>query len=386
MTINPLGNLTVEAFLRDYWQKQPLLIRGAFPGFTAPLTPEDLALLACEEDAQARLILEQGGAYPWELRYGPFEPDDFEALPPSHWTLLVQEVDRHRPAVAALLDAFRFLPNWRLDDVMVSYAPQDGGVGAHIDNYDVFLLQGLGHRRWQINTTPVEEETLIPDLDVSILEHFEADAEWILAPGDMLYLPPRIAHYGVAVDDCMTYSIGLRAPSHEDLLAGFLGDALDHLDPLLRYADPDLTQHHPGEITADVRARIRAVLRKTVSDDDLLDDWFGRFITEPKRDHYPALPATPYTPATLRAALTRGAVLRPHAVADFAYRTGAGGTATLFICGEAYPLDAELAFAAPLLTGAAPLSAQAVAPPLENRPFLTLLLQLVNEGLLRFET
>lgn len=377
-----LGDLTPETFLQAYWQKQPLLIRGALPGFTSPIAPEELAGLACEEDVEARLILEQGGAYPWQLRYGPFRERDFRRLPDSHWTLLVQEVDRLVPDVARLLDLFRFIPNWRIDDVMVSYAPPEGGVGAHIDNYDVFLLQGLGHRRWQISHTPVEEETLVPDLDVRILQDFEPDAEWVLGPGDLLYLPPRIPHYGVAVDDCMTFSIGFRAPSYEEVVSGYLTHMMGRLDPAARYSDPDLqVQDHPGRISQAAREQVRRIIRDLV-DDAEIDRWFGAFMTEPRRGHYALPPDEPYTPDELAAHLRAGAVLRHSPAARFAFFEHGNGEVSLFVSGEEYLLDPPFAFVAPLLCDPAPRDAAALGAHLDDRDFRILLTDLVNEGYL----
>lgn len=381
------GSISPDDFLRDYWQKKPLLIRNAIPGFTSPLEPEELAGLACEEDVTARLILEHGGAYPWEMRYGPFDPDDFAALPETHWTLLVQEVDRLVPDVADVLDAFRFLPNWRLDDVQISFAPQGGNAGAHIDNYDVFLLQGRGHRRWQISTEPIGHaaETYVPDLDVRLLENFEADEEWVLGPGDMIYLPPRVPHYGVALDDCMTYSIGLRAPSHADIATAFFAHAADLVDPAARYADPGLQRpENPGHITAEALTRIRAVLHDLVDDTEAVNDWFGRYITEPRRMPLFAL-EDPFTPDELLDALYDEARLRCSAVADFAYTADDDTRPILYAGGHAFRLDPDLAFAAPLLTGPEVLTADTLADHLENAAFLTLLTNLVNEGCLVVE-
>ena len=393
MIVSPtlLGGRTPEAFLKEYWQKKPLLIRGAFPGFVAPVTPEELAGLACEEDVEARLVLEKGGAYPWEARYGPFEPEDFEDLPPKHWTLLVQEVDRHVAAVAELRDHFRFLPNWRIDDVMVSYAPEGGGVGAHVDNYDVFLVQAKGRRRWRIHHTPVEEEILVPDLDVRILADFEPDAEWVLEPGDMLYLPPRIPHDGVALDDCLTCSVGFRAPSHVELVTGFLEDRLVTLDPLVRYADPDLTPPaHPGEIAPEARAAVREVLRSLVRDDAVLDEWFGRFITTPKRgegivydEDYDDEEGTVFTPEGIVEALRHGARLRRRALSELAFIPGADGDATLFAAGVAYPMRLDRAR---LLTGTEPLTAATLAAHLEDPRFTEVLAALVAAGALAVES
>lgn len=383
-----LGGLTPEAFLRDYWQQKPLLVRGALPGFTSPLTPDELAGIACEDDVTARLLLEQGGAYPWELRFGPFDPADFSDLPPTHWTLLVQEVDRLVPAVADLLDAFRFLSNWRIDDVQISYAPEHGNAGAHLDNYDVFLVQGLGRRRWQIGAQPLteDEEAFVPDLDVRILQRFEPDAEWIVEPGDLLYLPPRFPHYGVALDDdCMTYSIGFRAPSHAEIVEGFLAHAATLVDPAARYGDPGLTRPAaPGLIDQEALAKVRAVLHTLLADDAVVNRWFGRYATEPRRSYVPLPLDEPFTPDELAAALADGVRLRRSAVAYFAYLEDKDG-AHLFACGAEYWLDAALAFAAPLLTGAAPLTAETLSPHLDTPAFAHLLADLVNEGYLLVE-
>ncbi|QXD14009.1 cupin domain-containing protein [Rhodocaloribacter litoris] len=379
-----LGGLTPAAFLREYWQKKPLLVRGALPGFTAPIGPDELAALACEEMVESRLILEKGGAYPWELRHGPFEPEDFERLPPTHWTLLVQEVDRYVPAVAALRDRFRFLPNWRIDDVMVSFAPEGGGVGPHVDQYDVFLVQGLGRRRWRIHHEPVEEEHLVPDLDVRILANFEPDAEWVLEPGDLLYLPPRIPHEGVALGDCMTFSVGFRAPGPLDLVTGFLEDRLTRLDARQRYSDPDLTPPvHPGMLGPEVRAYVRAVLRELVRDDQALDEWFGRFITTPKRGaaylEDDVADEEPITPEEVIEVLRAGGRLRRRALSELAFIPHSDGTAALFVAGETYTVSTEAAW---LLTGTEPLDATTLAPHFGDRAFMTILTTLIERGVL----
>ena len=235
----PLGHLTEEDFLANYWQKKPVLIRQAFPGFESPLEPDELAGLAIQEGVLSRLILEKGGAYPWELRQGPLPEDTFDALGDANWTVLVQEVDRHVPTVADLFDRFTFLPNWRKDDVMVSFAAKDAGVGAHIDSYDVFLLQGSGKRRWEIGLPMSEKDARYKEgLDIRILENFEATEVFELEPGDMLYLPPGVPHNGVAMEPCLTYSFGFLAPTRTEMVADF-GDWHEaHYGPT-RYADPD---------------------------------------------------------------------------------------------------------------------------------------------------
>ncbi len=279
----PLGKLTEQQFLSDYWHKKPILIRQAFPGFSTPISPDELAGLACEEDVEARLILEKDGPAPWTLEHGPFAEDRFANLPETHWTLLVQEANRYVPELCLLRDAFNFIPHWRSDDVMVSYAPVHGSVGPHVDQYDVFLLQGLGRRRWMINPQQVAADNLLANTDLKIMQDFQTSEEWILEPGDMLYLPPGVAHYGIALDECMTFSIGFRAPSHAELLSGFIDDHVAELDDSLRYADGDLQlQKNPGEITPQSLLQIRTILQQAVSDNSRINRWFGRYITEPR--------------------------------------------------------------------------------------------------------
>jgi 50S ribosomal protein L16 3-hydroxylase len=242
-------------FLRDHWQKQPLLIRGLWAAWSNPLEPDELAGLACEESVESRLIRQSDGALVME--HGPFAESRFGKLGDAPWTLLVNAVDHHVPDVSALIDTFRFIPNWRIDDVMVSYAVDQGGVGPHFDQYDVFLVQGLGRRKWQIGGLCDDTTELLPHDDLRLLAKFEPVQEWILEPGDVLYVPPGIAHNGVAIgDDCMTYSIGFRAPSRDELLAQWAEHLVEQAEGDHRYADPALTlQSNPGEITAQADRR-----------------------------------------------------------------------------------------------------------------------------------
>ncbi len=277
----PLGELTAEAFLRDSWQKTPLLIPQAFPGFCSPIEADELAGLACREDVLSRLILEKGGDYPWQVRPGPLSEEDFEQLGDSHWTVLVQEVDRHVPEVADLFDLFDFLPQWRKDDVMVSFASTHAGVGPHIDSYDVFLLQGSGRRRWEIG--PPGDYSMKEGLDLKMLEHFEAEQVFELQPGDMLYLPPGIPHNGVALEPCLTFSFGFLAPTQAEILSDF-GLWYEERIGVSRYSDPDLlVNRHPGLIDDSDLNRLLRLLREGPVERELLAEWFGGFITRPPR-------------------------------------------------------------------------------------------------------
>lgn len=276
-----LGGLTAQQFLQEYWQKKPLLIRQAIPGFISPLSAEELAGFACEEDVESRLIFEHAGETPWALMTGPFEETQFTALPDSHWTLLVQKANQFIPELAEFLQSFDFIPGWRIDDIMISYAPEHGSVGPHLDQYDVFLLQGMGQRRWQINTDDFSQSELVADTPLKILKNFTSTQEWILEPGDMLYLPPNIAHYGVALNDCMTYSIGFRAPSVAELLTSFVDDYVTSLFDDERYTDKDLCiQQHSGEITDITLNKVKDILLKNLEQPEQIKRWFGKFVTE----------------------------------------------------------------------------------------------------------
>jgi len=371
----------------EYWQSKPLVLRNALPDFESPLAPGEVAGLACEEGIESRIILKEGGAYPWELRDGPFEEDDFLSLPDTHWTVLVQEVDRLIPEVGALRDRFSFLPDWRIDDVMVSYAPTGGTVGPHIDNYDVFLIQGRGRRRWSIGRDPVEDESIVPDLDVRILSDFEPVETFVLEPGDLLYLPPRVAHHGISEDDqCMTYSVGFRAPSHRDLVGDFLQHVLEQIPPDARYSDPERTPAaHPGEIDADARADLRALLRSLVRDDAEIDRWLGRFLTRPQRNRIAVPRDEPLSADALAARLRDGVDLRRGPATRLAFIEHDDGHATLFANGTARDLSPDTAVVARLVSGREMIPAADLVPHLDQPSVRSLLADLVNDGLLNLD-
>ncbi len=294
-----LGGLTARQFLRDYWHKKPLLVRDAIPGFTGLLSPEEMTQLASQELVESRLISHRKV---WSLRNGPFQPGVFRKLPKRDWTLLVQSLDHHLKSGADLLEQFSFIPRARLDDLMVSYAAPGGGVGPHFDSYDVFLLQGMGHRRWRISAQ--ENLELVEDLPLKILSHFDPEEEFVLAPGDMLYLPPKYAHDGIAEDHCMTYSIGFRAPSFQELGQNFLNFLHDELDLPGRYADPDLAvQKHSAELPTAMLEQIADALNQLRWDKELISAFAGRYFSEPKPSVFFTPPAKPLGEKTFAARL-----------------------------------------------------------------------------------
>jgi 50S ribosomal protein L16 3-hydroxylase len=268
--------------LAEYWQKKPLLIRQAIPNFIGLLSPNDLAGLACEENVQARIISQKKDV--WQVKHGPFDDADFAKLGKKNWTLLVQSVNQHLSEAADLLAQFNFIPHARLDDLMVSYAPTGGGVGAHVDSYDVFLLQGSGKRNWKISSQT--DLSLVENAPLGILKHFKPEQEWVLEAGDMLYLPPQIAHWGVSEsDDCMTYSIGFRAPKTQELQHEFLNYLQDHIQAKGLYSDPNLSlQNHPAEISDDMISKVGEMLQKITWDKKHVADFLGKYLSEPKVD------------------------------------------------------------------------------------------------------
>ena len=337
-SLPPLG-MPPATFLRDYWQKRPLLIRNAFPDFVSPISPEDLAGLACEDAALSRIVAHEREHDRWLLRHGPFPEEMFPTLPQHDWTLLVQDVDKWDADVAALLPAFDFLPRWRIDDVMVSFAAPGGSVGAHVDQYDVFLLQAQGRRRWQIDASQALGKGIPPvhfrlDAELKLLQRFTPTHDWVLEPGDMLYLPPGVPHHGIAEDACLTFSIGMRAPAAAELLGDFADALIADADDAQRYRDPDLVPaSDPNEIDAAAMQRVLEALNVLrMNDADRLGDWFGRFITL-YRNAGEAAPGPVPPRIEVEWALQQGARLLRHPWTRMAWRKSGRG-ARLYVGGQ----------------------------------------------------
>ncbi|MDP3847925.1 MAG: cupin domain-containing protein [Pseudomonas sp.] len=376
-----LGGLTAREFLRDYWQKKPLLIRQALPNFESPISPDELAGLALEEEIESRLVIEHG-QQPWELRRGPFAEDEFNKLPERDWTLLVQAVDQFIPEVAELLENFRFLPSWRIDDVMISFAAPGGGVGPHYDNYDVFLLQAHGQRRWKIGQMCDADSPMLEHADLRILADFTQTDEWVLEPGDMLYLPPRLAHYGIAEDDCMTYSVGFRAPSAAEVLTHFTDFLSQFLTNEERYSDADIVPcSDPHQIQRDSLDRLKSLLNEHMNDERLLLTWFGQFMTEPR---YPELIAGPeLAEEDLLASLQDGAVLVRNPSSRLAW-SEVDDDLLLFASGQSRLLPGNLRELLKLICSAESLHEGNLGQWLADDEGRNLLLQLVTQGSLEF--
>ncbi|MBC3301274.1 cupin domain-containing protein [Pseudomonas sp. SWRI18] len=376
-----LGGITAREFLRDYWQKKPLLIRQAIPDFESPIDADELAGLALEEEVESRLVIEHGER-PWELRRGPFAEDTFSTLPEREWTLLVQAVDQFVPEVAELLEQFRFLPSWRIDDVMISFAAPGGSVGPHFDNYDVFLLQAQGKRNWKIGQMCSSESPLLQHADLRILADFEESAEWVLEPGDMLYLPPRLAHFGIAEDDCMTYSVGFRAPSAAEVLTHFTDFLAQYLTDEERYTDADAQPvSDPHQIQSDALDRLKSLLAEHMSDERMLLTWFGQFMTEPR---YPEMVAgEEVAEEDFVSSLQDGAILVRNPSARMAW-SEVDDDVLLFASGQSRYLPGKLRELLKLICAADALHADNLGPWLADEDGRDLLCELVKQGSLGF--
>ena len=330
--------------MQTFWQKKPLLVRQAFKNFQSPISAEELAGLACEDDVPSRIVLEKDGEHPWFPVFGPMSEETYASLPDSHWTLVVNDVEKHLPELSWIVDRFRFIPEWRLDDLMISYAADAGSVGPHFDLYDVFILQGQGRRRWQISSREVAADNQVKNTPLRIQQHFQAEEEWILEPGDMLYLPPGVSHYGVSLGESLSYSIGFRATSHADLVSDFIAYLTRELSPQQSYRDADQqVQAFSSEIKPDALQRVTKILQQYLQPEHpALPRWFGRFVSDNKADVF----NPPDQPVATIAALQQRAAqipLKRHPASRFAFYRHQHGKAMLFIDGDDYVVSEAFA-------------------------------------------
>lgn len=341
-----LGDTSVEEFLAQYWQQKPLLIRNAFPGIESPLSADELAGLACEESVNARLVLEKAAnnKKPWRVEFGPFEPSRFSSLPESHWTLLVSDVEKHVPESTHLLEPFRFIPDWRIDDLMISYAPAGGSVGPHTDAYDVFLIQLSGQRRWQISEKFANDT--LEDTDLCILKEFTGEQDWLLNAGDMLYLPPNIAHLGVAQAadaPCLTASVGFRAPSLKTICNEYVHFLSENSLDESRYhdIDPRVPTHHAEISDLTVDHFIDYLKHGLTLDHEQVKRWLGEYCSDNKA--FEALEETQQNLSfTELSALASQSELQQSPYSHFLFSHSAPG-ALLFVDGLSYKVSAGFA-------------------------------------------
>lgn len=383
--LSHLGHLDIATFLRDYWHKKPVLLRNALPDFQPLISGDELAGLACEEGVEARLIIAEQPGHDWSLEHGPFDETRFSSLPANQWTLLVQAVDHWLPEAADFLQQFRFIPNWRLDDLMISYAADGGGVGPHFDNYDVFLVQAEGRRRWEIGGHFNSHTPLRSGLPVKILQQWQPEQVFELEPGDILYVPPCVGHNGIALGDgCITYSVGFRAPSLQEVLRDFSDYVGERLLPEVRYADADL--HLPqasAQIDEAAIERLRQLLHSVVDNREYLAQWLGKYMTEPKYDEHDPAPEESFSAQEWPEVLQQQSRIRLNESSRYAWTEVGDGGLTLFVDGAAIPCPPPAAAGVKRLCESNEVDL-AQLPGLDEPALQAMLLVLYNQGSLYF--
>ena len=370
-----------QQFLQQKWQRTPVLLPGFLSDFVDPLSAEELAGLACEEAVESRLVTSKDNSQ-WRLEHGPFPEQRFRKLPESDWTLLVQAVDLWDSGVASLKTQFGFIPNWRIDDVMVSYATPAGGVGPHFDYYDVFLLQGSGQRTWRVGQL-CDSETCIHDQSgLALLDSFEATAEYVLNPGDVLYLPPRYAHWGSASAAGLCYSIGFRAPSLAEMLEGFGDDLIAATDSDCRFHDSaPAIPTYAGEIDLPSLQSAFELVSNAFTKPASFANWFGCHVTRPKYPEFIQATARPLQQADLRVLLKSDRVIRRNAGSRFAFLDRAdGGEVTLFADGEVFSLSHQLFDLVVEICATSPLNNKIFSTENMGIEGERILLELMNQG------
>ena len=372
--------MPVSRFLREHWQKKPLLVRSAFPDFVDPITPDELAGLSCEDGVESRIVREKG----WEITWGPQEEAIFATLPDTKWTILVQELNRHVPDAALLLEPFSFIPNVRVDDVMVSYAAPGGSVGAHLDSYDVFLVQGQGERRWQWGTKPAKDRRFREGLELRILERFVPDADEVLGPGDMLYLPPGFAHHGVAESACLTYSIGFRSPSFAEM-HGALAFHVARKAAVNLLVDPPLSPpKNAGAIPRALLANVRNAVRSLAPKDDDIDRWFASFATMLKAGHELTPPARAPSGAAIWKRLATNDTVSRSEEGRWAFLPRPRGALLFYVAGVEIPVSRDAAALAQVLCTARRFEGRELAALASSEAARALIVRLFEMGGLRF--
>jgi 50S ribosomal protein L16 3-hydroxylase len=375
-----------QGFLEQYWQKKPVLLQGLIPDFLDPISPEELAGLACEAEIESRIVRASQPDV-WELTEGPFPEFTFQELPDSNWTVLVQAVDQWLESVAQLKHGFNFVPSWRIDDVMVSFATPGGGVGPHYDNYDVFIIQGLGSRRWRIGAKCGDTTPLTDNSELRIIAEFNQHEEYFLQPGDALYIPPGYSHWGVAQTDSLCYSLGFRAPSFGEMLEGLSDRIIDNLPATRRFVDykPSIPKR-VGEIDIQAIGETFQELKELITSKTEFERWFGCHVTRSKYPDQIPPPLKSIHPNDLRT-LLQSAQLCRHPASRYAFQEHTEGSKLiLFVDGEEFLLGIDLINLVSLLCSSNALSNDNFSILLESNAAQDLVASLLNQGSLTFQS
>ncbi|WP_409423182.1 JmjC domain-containing protein [Pseudoalteromonas sp. RW-H-Ap-1] len=372
-----INELSEQAFLNQYWQKKPLLIKRGFSDFKDPLDANELAGLAMEDSIESRIITNHNQQ--WQSHQGPFE--DFEILTDEHSTLLVQAVDHWHPEAAQLLEPFRFIPNWRIDDLMISYSTPGGGVGPHLDQYDVFIIQGEGKRHWRVGLPDASLKQFAQNKSLLQVEAFTAVIDCVLEPGDILYIPPGCPHEGYAIKNALNYSVGFRAPNQQDLLSSFADHIIDTESGQKRYTDHNLTlRESKGELTQSEVNKVKTLLQALIENDSLFKNWLGNTLSQPKHDMDLAPEENPFSTAEIMQQLENNVTFER-----------LGGTRAIYQCiddklllsvnGENYPLSLSDLEAVKQLTDFIEFDGSMLNSTTPSLDFIETFTTLVNEGI-----
>lgn len=370
-----INALSHAEFLKEYWQKKPLLIKGGFANFEDPIEVEELAGLAMEEDIESRLIKNHDDK--WKSYHGPFE--DFSLLTETNSTLLVQAVDHWHPFAAELLEPFRFIPNWRIDDLMISYSTPGGGVGPHLDQYDVFIIQGEGKRHWRVGMPDSSLREFAQNKSLLQVEQFNAIIDEVLEAGDILYIPPGCPHEGYAVENALNYSIGFRAPDTKDFLSNFADYLIDNELGKKRYSDETLTLRDScGELSNDEVEKIQTLMLDAIQDKEIIKRWLGNYLSQPKHD-MDLLPLDdPISSDELITYLSSQVINRAGGVRTF-YQL-IEDSLLLSVNNETFTLPVSMLDATKLLTNLTHFEAELIIPSVTCLEFAEMLTKLINEG------
>lgn len=373
-----INDLSEQEFLSQYWQKKPLLIKQGFTNFQDPLDASELAGLAMEDSIESRIVTNHNDQ--WQAHQGPFE--NFSLLSDKHATLLVQAVDHWHPQAAQLLEPFRFIPNWRIDDLMISYSTPQGGVGPHLDQYDVFIIQGEGKRHWRVGLPDPSLKQFAQNKSLLQVEPFIAIIDCILEPGDILYIPPGCPHEGYAVENAINYSVGFRAPNQQDLLSNFADYIIDTENGQQRYTDKALTlRNSKGELTDGEANKIKTLLHSLLENDVLFKQWLGTTLSQPKHEMDLAPEEEPFTVEQVSDILCHEPLIFERLGGTRAIYQHCNDELLLSINGENYPVSLHDFEAVKLLTDFTHLNTEQLNLIKPSLVFIKTFTKLINEGI-----
>ncbi|PCC13024.1 cupin domain-containing protein [Pseudoalteromonas sp. JB197] len=373
-----INDLSEQEFLTQFWQKKPLLIKQGFSNFQDPLDANELAGLAMEDSIESRIVTNHNNE--WQSHQGPFE--DFEQLTEQHSTLLVQAVDHWHNDAAQLLEPFRFIPNWRIDDLMISYSTPGGGVGPHLDQYDVFIIQGEGKRHWRVGLPDPSLKQFTQNKTLLQVEAFTAVIDCILEPGDILYIPPGCPHEGYAVENALNYSVGFRAPNQQDLLSSFADHIIDTESGQKRYTDHNLTlRESKGELSDTEVDKVKVLMQALLNDDTLFKQWLGTTLSQPKHDMDLMPVEQPFNAAQIADAINNDDISFERLGGTRAIYQQTADELLVSVNGENYSVLNSDLNAVKLLTDFTGFNAQQLKNTAPSLVFIEIFTTLINEGI-----